>query len=353
MSSQQSNLSEFGKSTSNNPLSPEKVQEIFDGFQLAQVIYVTAKLGVADSLKNRAQSCEELATEIGANAKVLQHLMSLLQTLGIVTTDKNDNYQLTPVGSMFRSDTPNSVVGTTLSKAESYQAWGHFLYSVQTGKAAFDHTFHKSLYEYLAQNAEANTNFNRWMEETTRDWLLSTLETYDFSKFTHFVDIGGSTGVLTTTLLTKYPNLQAIIFDQPHVVTGAQKILESVSVSDRCQIIGGDFFEAIPTTGDLYIISRVLLNWDDEHALKILKNCRTAMKHSATLLIIDFVLPNQNLTTSQLLSSLHDLVLVGRLMRTEEEYYALLSKAGFQSPKLIQTGGTTVGTISFIEAVPA
>jgi hypothetical protein len=142
--------------------------------------------------------------------------------------------------------------------------------------------------------------------------------------------------------------LQAIIFDQAHVVTGAKTILEAAGVSERCQIVSGDFFESVPTQGDLYIISRVLLNWDDDQALKLLKNCRAAMGHSAKLLIIDFVLPNQDTTALDLLSSLHLLVLGGRLLRTEEEYYALLSAAGFQSPRLIPTGNT----LRLIEAVP-
>jgi hypothetical protein len=347
MSSKPSNASDLANATSQTPLLPDKVEEsIFNGFQITQAIYVTAQLGLADHLNNNAKSCEELAVDMGVNAKVLQHLMQLLLTLGIVAKAANDKYQLTQFGCYLRSDTPDSALGTVLSLAEIYQAWGDLLHSVKTGKAAFDHSFHKSLYDYLAENAEANANFNRWMEETTRDWLLPALDSYDFSKFTQFVDVGGSTGVLTAEILSQYPNLQAIIFDQAHVVNDAGKILESVR--DRCQIIGGDFFESILAKGDLYIISRVLLNWDDEHALKILKNCRAAMDNSAKLLIMDFVLPNENTTASDLLSSLHSLVLCGRLLRTEEEYYALLGKAGFQSPKLIQTGGA----ISFIEALP-
>ncbi|EDN72123.1 O-methyltransferase [Beggiatoa sp. SS] len=162
------------------------------------------------------------------------------------------------------------------------------------------------------------------------------------------VDVGGSTGMLTMMILKKYPHLQAILFDQAHVVNEAGKILETAQVANRCQVIGGDFFESIPAGGDLYIISRVLLNWDDVHALQILKNCRATMSPSAKLLIMDFVLPNQGASAYELVSSLQILILSGsRLMRTEEEYYDLLFKAGFQEPHLIKTGGM----ISFIEAV--
>lgn len=348
MSSKQSYSSELAKSTSNNPLSPEKVHEAFNGYQVTQVIYVAAKLGLADCLKNDSKSFEELAAHMDANENVLRHFMEMLLTLGIVAKDKNENYLLTPLGSLLRSDDPNSVLGFVLTTGEGYRAWGNLLYSVQTGKAAFDQTFKMSVYEFFAQNPEADANFNRLLKETTRGRLLPAVETYNFSKFTHFVDVGGNTGLLTTAILTKYPNLQATLLDQAHVVSCAEKILESAGVRDRCQIIGGDFFESIPTKGDLYIISQVLLNWDDKHALKILENCRAAMDPLAKLLIMDFVLPNQEITAAKLLTSLHSMVHSGRLMRKEDEFYALLSKAGFQSSKLIQT----VGMISFIEADP-
>jgi SAM-dependent methyltransferase len=335
--------------TTTTALSPEKLQEALYGFELSQVIYVTAKLGLADCLRDGAKSGAELATQMGANAKVLDHFLPLLLNLGLVTTDENQHYQLTPTGSLLRSDHPHSILGMALSTADIYQAWGNFWYSVQTGQAAFDNVFQMSLYEYLAQHAEANTHFNRWMEETTRAWLLPALVHYDFSPFTSLVDIGGSTGVLTSTILTQYPQLQAIIFDQPHVVNDATEILTAAGVRHRVQLCGGDFFVSIPSQGDLYIISRVLLNWEDEPALKILQNCRAAMSPLAKLLIMDFLLPNQNPTALDFLSSLHLLVLGGRLLRTADEYSALLSAAGFHSPQLIKTEGF----ISFIEALPS
>ncbi len=348
MSSKQPNAIELTAATANNPLLPKRVQEAFSGYQLTQAIYVAAKLGIADNLYKSAKSCEELAAGMGTDTNALRQLLQLLNTFGIIAKDSANKFKLTDLGSLLRSDAPNSILGIVLSTNETYKAWGNLLYSVQTGKAAFDQTFQMSMYEYLSNNAEANANFNQWMEKSTKDWLLPALETYNFSNFTHFVDVGGSTGSLTAAILAKHPNLRATIFDQAHVVANAENALKSAGVSDRCQIIDGDFFESIPAKGDLYIISRVLLNWDDDNALKILRNCCAAMAGSAKLLIMDFVLPNKETTASELLSSLHLLVLGGRLMRTEDEYYALLSKAGFQSPKLIQTEWE----ISFIEAVP-
>lgn len=341
-------------STQSQDLSePENSLEInaelaFYGFQVTQAVYVATKFGIAEHLKHGSKSEEELAMEIGVDVKPFRQLLRLLAHLDIVTVDDNNHYQLTVTGSHLCADTPDSLLGSILSLAEIYQAWGNLSYSIQTGKAAFDKTFHKSLYEYLDQNPQANTHFNLWMKETTREWLIPALEAYDFSPFKTFVDVGGSTGTLTAEILKKYPNLQAILFDQERAIGQAEATLTVTDVADRCQIISGNFFESVPTCGELYLISRVLINWDDTHALQILKNCRVAMPGSAKLLIMDFVLPNHEESISDLLASLHSLVLGGRLLRTEEEFSHLLSEAGFHHPKFIQTGGR----ISLIEAVP-
>jgi len=324
-----------------------RLHKMLYGFALSQALYVTAKLGVADHLSQGSKTCEELAASLSVNVNGLCHLMRLLSKTGIVSVDKKGHYKLTALGSRLRSDMPNSLRGTVLSIAEIYPAWGNLLYSLQTGKVGFDKTFQMGLYDYLSQNAEANTHFNQCMEETTREWIIPSLALCDLSNIKTVVDVGGNTGMLTTMILKKYPHLETILYDQAHVVNEAEKILEAAQVANRCQVIGGDFFESIPAGGDLYIISRVLLNWDDVHALQILKNCHAAMGPSAKLLIMDFVLPNQGASAYELISSLQILILSGsRLMRTEEEYYDMLFKAGFHAPHLIKTGGM----ISFIEA---
>jgi precorrin-6B methylase 2 len=344
-----SHSSQIGPSTAQNPLLPERLQEAFNGYQLTQALCTTAQLGLADLIHhNGYKTGKELARQMGADEIILGQFMELLLALGVVEKNQKNHFQLTEIGALLRSDHPNCILGFVRSTALAYPAWGNLGHSVQTGKAAFDQTFQMSFYEYLAQNGGANNDFNQWMEESTTDWVLPALEAYPFSTFHHFVDIGGSTGGLTTAILTRYPNLQATIFDQAHVVTGAKKTLEPAGVAHRCTIMAGDFFESIPAKGDLYIISRVLLNWDDDHALRILKNCRTAMDDSARLLIIDFVLPNKDLTVSQLLSSLHLQVLGGNPMRTEDQYKTLLFQAGFKGFKLI----TPPGAISFMEVRP-
>lgn len=335
MSSSQNSLQ--SEPNSDNLPSLERMDEMFRGFMSTQAIYVAAKLEVAEHLKNGAKTCEELAVEMGVNKNALYHLMHLWSYIGIVAVDENNTYHLTSLGSYLQADAPNSMRGTVLSVAETYNAWGNLSYSIQTGKPAFEKTFQMSVYEYFAQNAEANAHFNQWMIETVRTEIMPMLTLHDFSNVKTVVDVGGNIGMLSSMILKQYPHLQAILFDQAHVVSGAKQILESAEVATRCQIIVGNFFDSVPSGGDRYLLSRILSNWDDAKALSILKNCRAAMNPDAKLLIIDNMVPSKEKSISFSRNSLYLLITFGQIPRTRDEYYDLLFKAGFQSPKLIET----------------
>jgi len=187
------------------------------------------------------------------------------------------------------------------------------------------------------------------MKETTRKWLLPVLEAYDFSEVKTLVDVGGGIGTLTAVILNANPKMQAILFDREDVVVGAQRVLEGAGVADRCQIVGGNFFDAVLPDGDLYLISRVLLNWDDTDAIKILTNCYQAMTVKDRLLVVDFMLPKGKMSPFIGLTSLNLFILGGTFMRTEDEFYNLLSSGGFKVTNTIQT----TGPVSAIEAKPA
>ena len=324
--------------------------EMMYGYQKSQALFVAAKLGIADILSNGSKTADELAKATGVDSRSIYHLMRALISVGVFSTEDNDKFKLNPMGKHLLTGTSDSLRGTVMAMGdEGYQAWGNLLYGIKTGKTAFNHTFNRNFYSYLKQDSEASVNFNEWMKETTREWLLPVLEAYDFSEVKTLVDVGGSIGTLTAFILNANPKMQAILFDREDVVVGAQGVLEGVGVADRCQIVGGNFFDAVLPDGDIYLISRVLLNWDDTHAIKILTNCYEAMTVKDRLLVVDFMLPKGKMSPFIGLTSLNLFILGGTFMRTEDEFYNLLSSAGF---KVTNTFKTT-GPVSAIEAKPA
>ena len=324
--------------------------EMMHGYQKSQALFVAAKLGIADILSNGSKTTDELAKATGVNSRSIYHLMRSLISVGVFSTEDNDKFQLNPMGKHLLTGTSDSLRGTVMAMGdEIYQAWGNLLYGIKTGKTAFYHTFNRDLYSYLKQDSEASLNFNEWMKETTREWLLPVLEAYDFSEVKTLVDVGGGIGTLTAVILNANPKMQAILFDREDVVVGAQRVLEGAGVADRCQIVGGNFFDAVLPDGDLYLISRVLLNWDDTNAIKILTNCYQAMTVKDRLVVVDFMLPKGKMSPFIGLTSLNLFILGGTFMRTEDEFYNLLSSAGFKVTNTIQK----TGPVSAIEAKPA
>jgi predicted O-methyltransferase YrrM len=264
--------------------------------------------------------------------------MRLLVSMGVFSAEKNDKFKLNSMGKYLLTGTSDSLRGTILGNGkEGYQAWGNLLYVVKTGESSFDYTFKMSAYSYLQENSEAAENFNEWMKETTREWIIPLFEAYDFSDVKTIVDVGGNIGTLTAVILKANPKMQAILFDKEDVVVGANKVLEEAGVADRCQIVGGNFFDSVPSGGDIYLISRVLLNWDDADAIKILKNCYQAMTPKDKLMVVDFMFPPGEISPLIGVNSLHLLVMCGTVMRTEDEFYNLLSSAGFKVTNIRET----------------
>jgi ubiquinone/menaquinone biosynthesis C-methylase UbiE len=324
--------------------------EMMYGFTISQALFVAAKLGIADILSDSSKTADELAKAAGVNSHGIYHLMRMLVSVGVFSLEDNEKFCLNSLGKHLLTGTSDSLRGTVMAVGdEIYQAWGNLIYGIKTGKTAFNHTFNRDFYSYLKQDSEASVNFNEWMKETTREWLLPVLEAYDFSEVKTLVDVGGGIGTLTAVILNANPKMQAILFDREDVVVGAQRVLEGAGVADRCQIVGGNFFDAVLPEGDLYLISRVLLNWDDTHAIKILTNCYQAMTVKDRLVVVDFMLPKGKMSPFIGLTSLNLFILGGTFMRTEEEFYNLLSSAGFKVSNTIKT----TGPVSAIEAKPA
>jgi hypothetical protein len=132
-------------------------------------------------------------------------------------------------------------------------------------------------------------------------------------------------------------------------VAGAEPVLRAAGVADRCQVVGGDIFEAVPNGGDAYVVKSILLDWEDEQATAILLTCRRAIGPNGKLLVIEseIGLPNEGPVAKFL--DLQMLVSAGGRQRTRDEFAALFAAAGFRL-----VGATSTETqVNIIEGVPA
>ncbi len=315
------------------------VLQMASGYWVSRSIYVAAKLGIADLLKDSPKSCDELATATGTNAPSLYRVLRALASLGVFAETQPNHFTLTPLAACLQSDVPNSFRAfVILLGEEHYQAWGEFMHSVQTGGSSFEHIYGMNLFEYYAQNPESAKIFDESMTNASAIESAAIAASYDFSSIQTLVDVAGGEGLLIASILKSNPTLKGVLFDRPYVIERAKRFLEAEGLLERCQQAAGNFFESVPEGGDAYILKYIIHDWDDERAIAILKQCHKVMPDNGKLLVVEKVIPPGNQPSISKFFDLHMLVMTpGGRERTEAEYRALFEKAGFQLTRIVPT----------------
>lgn len=329
----------------------EDLRRLIHGYQFTQALYAAERLDIPDLLAEGTQTVEELAMASHAHAPSLARLLRGLASLGVVAEGDDGTFSLTEMGMPLRSDAPDSQRAWLLfSGADQYAGWGDLLHSVRTGETTAQKRYGMSSWEWRAQHPDLNTLFNDAMVELSTRRATAMLNAYDFSRFKQVVDVGGGRGALLGAILSAYPNLRGVLFDLPHVVDGAAAVFAEAGIGDCATIAAGDFFTTVPEGGDLYILSVVLHDWNDQQAATILANCRRVMGAGSTLLLIERVLPVSTAHHWEpYFSDLNMMQALGGRERTELEWRRLLEAAGFALQRVVPTEAPT----SLVEAVPA
>ena len=320
------------------------------GYWVSRLVYVAARLGLADYLADGPKSAAELAEATQTHAPSLHRVMRALAGLGVLSEDDNHRFALTPLGEALKTGAPGSARSTILALAGEWwwRGWEQFDYSLATGSTGMQKVFGMSVFEYLASHPQDASYFNEAMIGFHGDEPPAVASIFDFSRFGTVVDVGGGTGNLMAAILDRHSGVRGTLCELPHVVKAARTALEARGLGDRVAVASIDFFKEVPPGGDAYILSHVLHDWTEAECLTILGNCRTAMKADARLLIVETVLPAGNAPHPGKLLDIAMLVMPGGQERTEAEYGALVSKAGFRLVRVVPTPSA----VSIFEAIP-
>ncbi len=323
------------------PTPQEAIMHMLMGMWSAQAVATAARLGIAEALANsQPQESSALARAVGADAAALARFLRTLVSLGVLSQPQPHTYALTAIGEALRSDIPGSMRDLLIAETDAphWQAWGKLHESVRSGEPMVPQLFGMPIFEYYAAHPEELASFSRAMGNFSALAAQGTVQNYDFSHARHIVDVGGAHGDLLLAILQANPHVRGTVFDLPHVAEAARQAITVHGYHERCEALGGDFFEAVPPGGDLYLLKFILHDWQDPEALRILHNCRQAITPDGKLLVIEMVIPEDNRPSPAQLIDLNMLVMTGGLERTASEYGALLSQAGFRLHRLIPTG---------------
>jgi O-methyltransferase domain len=316
------------------------LDRMIEGYKDTQFVAVAARLGIADLLSDGPLTSDELADATGSNPDALYRVLRVLAVRGIFAELPGRRFAITPISDLLRKQHPASRREVAVFDAGPwYRAYGSLGQTVATGENAFRHVHGVSLFEYLADHPDEARMFDRRMTTFSSVEIPQIIEAYDFSRARTVVDVGGGEGRLLSAILEAHPTLRGVIFDQPHVVGGAEHGLRERGLADRCTIAGGNFFESVPAAADIYLLKWIIHDWEDEDAVKILANCARAMDPAGRVVLVEVVIGAANSGDDGPLLDVHMMVLPGGTERTEAEFAQLFAAAGLRLTRVIVTSG--------------
>jgi hypothetical protein len=333
----------------------KRLLDLINASWTTQAIATSVELRIADLLAAGPRDVDDLARASSCHAPSLRRLIGALASLDLVEQRSDGQAALTRTGALLRTEALDSLAWWSLfCGRSSWDSWASLADSVRTGQSARRRAGGADDFAVYEADGAAADAFNRAMSNLTQPIADMVVEAIDFRGVHRIADIGGGHGLLVGTILAAYPNLRGMVFDLEHAVARAGDALAQMGVAERCELVGGNFFDGVPSGADVYLLKSVLHDWDDEHCGVILRQCARAMsaesKRGARLLVIERIRPERFSPTARdqaiARSDLNMLVSLGGRERTAQEYGALLSAAGLRSVRVVEL----VNAFSLIEA---
>ena len=304
---------------------------VLTGHWAARAVHAAAALRIPDVLGAGPMHAEEVARRTASDTAAITRLLRYLAYLGVVRALGSGRYANSAMGDLIREDSPFHDL-VRLYGEEFYQAWSHLLTAVRSGSSAFGHEFGMEHFDYFARHTAIGDRFDRAMSAVTGQVCAAVSEAFDFPRHCTVADLGGGNGALLRTILRSHPTARGIIFERDSVAGGAVTDEDRCAYQGRLTAVAGDFFTAVTSGCDIYVLSRILHDWDDRDCLRILQACRKAVVPSAVLLIIERLLPDADDGRDCLALpwDMQMLAITGGRERGQSEYAGLLSAAGFR-----------------------
>ena len=330
---------------------PLQLLGMTNGLIINQALYAAAKLGVADLLKDGAQTSSELARKLNVNESAFYRILRLLASQNVFEEKSPRRFANTELSHFLCTGVPGSVRSILIFRGSEFifGPCGEILYSIETGLAARAKIYGMEAFDYLKTDPETARLFDDAMTGMSALVGPVVAGAYDFGKWGSLMDVGGGNGILLAAILTAHPGLRGTLADLPHTIErAADRGFLGGELASRSAMQPCDFFDEVPPGCRAYVMKHVIHDWDDERALNILANCRRAVPEDGVLLLVEWALPDGNAPSAGKFADVMMMLMTGGKERTAEEYRHLLGQAGFRLNQVISTSSD----LNIIEALP-
>lgn len=324
--------------TSHSEMSNQLMKFIMEKW-ISKPIHAISKLGIADILKSGPKIIDDIASISNTHCPTLYRIMRALASVGIFTEVEDKKFALTPMAEMLQTGQAGSVYSLMFHSDWNDKAWTKLIECIRTGKTAFELAQGLPLFKWLEKNPEAAELLHRANNIKAQNSYAIITDFYNFSNVKKIIDIGGGKGALLLEILKKNTHTKGIIAELLSTIPEVDKEIKKNNLQNRCSIKSCDFFKNIPSGGDVYLLSNILHDWDDEKCQIILNRCHKAMAIDSKLLVIEMIVPDGDKPSISKLLDLEMLVITGGVERTKKEFTRLFDLTDFKISKIIPIKG--------------
>lgn len=281
------------------------------GFWKTQTIYAAVKLGIFNGLP---ASLADIATTVNLNQQICARLLRALQELNLVHPDGNNDWQLTEKGLLLQSAEKSPMAAAAIIWGDShYQRWSQLLNCLYKPES---HT-----YQYFNQLASDQTLLATYQQALSgyaeQDYQV-IMQKINWQQHRYVIDAGGGAATLLHHLVNKYEHLTGSLLEMPEVIALVDK-------HPRCHYYGINLLEPWSCQADAIILARVLHDWCDEQAIRILRQARESLTQSGKIYVLEMILePN---SANGGLLDLNMLVMTGGRERSLADWQQLAAAA--------------------------
>ncbi|KOG26244.1 MULTISPECIES: methyltransferase [Streptomyces] len=322
---------------------------LIQGAVITQALSVAAKLGVADVLADGPLSAADIAGRVGADAKATHRILRALAGHGVFAVGSDGRYENTPLSDKLREDAPDSMRGfaVLMSHPLLHEEWGHLAATVETGEPNLPKLRGMGALDFFHATPEYANVFFQAFGGLSLSETGPILDAYDFTQFGTVVDVIAGRGNLLAGILQQAPDAKGVLYDSEVATVDSQSLFEEAGVADRFTIEHGGYLDKLPSGADAYVFKHIIHDFSEEDAVTALRNAREAIAPGGKLLVIEYVLPENNENHLGHTIDLWLMLMLGAQDRTLAEYTELFAKAGFQVTRAVPTSAP----ISIIEAI--
>ncbi len=331
------------------PMTPEKqMMGIILGKWISKPVNSACRLGIPDILSRGSKHIDEIAELTGTKSDPLYRMMRALACVEVFSETSPRVFINTRLSECLVEGRLKSAVLMFQSQWHD-RMWGELLYSIQTGKPAFDKVHGEPAFRWFQKNPEHSREFHRANCIKAATSHAAAIRNYDFNMARTITDVGGGYGGLVVEFLKSYPHIKAVVAELPETVPHIDEVIGENGMESRMRAVECDFFKEVPGGSDLFLLSHILHDWSDDKCLAILKNCRAATGDNGKLLVLEAVVPTGNDFSISKLLDLEVLLMGGGRERSIKEFEHLFERSRFRLSRIVHTDEG----ISILEGTPA